>query len=67
MFLLSNLPTALPVDRFTTWEEHHARQDGAGDPRGRGVLPLSYSELARVHPSLWAGEQAVKDSAEERG
>ena len=29
---------------------------------GRGVLPLSYSELARLHPSLWATAEDVRNS-----
>ena len=61
VFLLSNVPTALPVDRFTTWEEVMPGKMDQAILAGRGVLPLSRSELARVHPTLWAGEQAVKD------
>ena len=34
---------------------------------GRGVLPLSYSELARVHPSLWATAEEVRALADPKG
>lgn len=54
VLLLTNLPTALPVDRFTTWEGIMPDKMEQAIMRGRGVLPLSHAELARVHPDLWA-------------
>ena len=54
VLLLTNLPTALPVDRFTTWEGIMPDRMEQAIMRGRGVLPLSYAELARAHPDLWA-------------
>ena len=50
VFLLTNLPTALPVDRLTTWEGIMPDKLEQAIVRGRGVLPLSYAELARAHP-----------------
>ena len=54
VFLLSNVPTALPVDRLTTWDAVIPSKMEQAIVAGRGVLPLSYGELARVHPDLWA-------------
>src|SRR3954469_12285599 len=58
VFLLSNAPTALPVDRFIAWSALMPDKIEQAIVAGRGVLPLSRSELARVHPSLWATAQA---------
>ena len=54
VFLLSNLPTALPIDRLTTWDAVIPSKMEQAIVAGRGVLPLSAAELARAHPSLWA-------------
>ena len=47
-------PTALPVDRLTTWDAVIPSKMEQAIVAGRGVLPLSDAELARVHPNLWA-------------
>ena len=60
VLLLTNLPTALPVDRFTTWEGIMPGKMEQAIVRGRGVLPLSDAELARVHPDLWATAKEVE-------
>ena len=60
VFLLSNLPTALPVDRLTTWASIIPSKIEQAIVAGRGVLPLSAAELARVHPSLWATAREVE-------
>ncbi len=54
VFLLSNLPTALPVDRLVPWHEVIPSKLERAIVAGHGVLPLSYAELARAHPDLWA-------------
>ena len=61
VFLLTNLPTALPVDRLTTWEEVMPDKMEQAIVAGRGVLPLSYAELARVHPTC--GRRPARRSA----
>ena len=63
VFLLSNLPTALPVDRFTTWAGVAPDKLEQAIVAGRGVLPLSRSELARAHPSLWATERVPSSTS----
>jgi hypothetical protein len=60
VLLLTNLPTSLPVDRLTTWEGIMPCKMEQAILRGRGVLPLSYAELARVHPDLWATAKEVE-------
>ena len=60
VFLLSNLPTALPVDRLATWDEVMPGKMEQAIVAGRGVLPLSAAELARAHPSLWATAQEAE-------
>ena len=54
VFLLSNLPTALPVDRLETWASIMPSKVEQAIVAGCGVLPLSHAELARAHPRLWA-------------
>ena len=54
VLLLTNTPTALAVDQLTTWEGIMPDKMEQAIVRGRGVLPLSSAELARVHPELWA-------------
>ena len=54
VFLLSNLPTSLLVDRLAPWAEVIPGKLERAIVAGRGVLPLSAAELARAHPSLWA-------------
>jgi len=34
---------------------------------GRGVVPLSYSELARAHPSLWGKAEHARNSFRGKG
>jgi hypothetical protein len=34
---------------------------------GRGVLPLSYAELARMHPGLWDSPRAARHSLSGKG
>ena len=60
VLLLTNLPTALPVDRFTTWEGIMPDRMEQAIMRGHGVLPLSHAELARVHSDLWATAKEVE-------
>ena len=67
VFMLSNLPTALPVDRLATWTTIMPSKIEQAIVAGRGVLPLSRSELARAHPSLWASEQELKDWQRRKG
>ena len=57
VLLLTNLPTALPVDRLVTWDELMPSKLEQAIVAGQGVLPLSYAELARAHPDLWATAQ----------
>ena len=59
VFLLSNLPTALPVDRLAAWAEVMPSKIEQAIRAGRGVLPLSAAEQARVHPALWATAREV--------
>ena len=49
VFLLSNVPTALPVDRFTTWEEVMPGKMDQAILAGRGVLPLSRLSAGLTH------------------
>jgi hypothetical protein len=60
VLLLTNLPTALPVDRLVTWAEAMPCKLEQAIVAGRGVLPLSYAELARAHPSLWATNEEAR-------
>ena len=66
VFLLTNLPTALAVDRLTTWEGIMPGKLEQAIVRGRGVLPLSYAELARAHPQLWATSEEARNWLGER-
>jgi hypothetical protein len=67
VFLLSNVPTTLPVDRLTTWGELMPNKIEQAILAGRGVVPLSYSELARAHPSLWAKAERARNSFRGKG
>ena len=67
VFLLTNLPTALPVDRLTTWEGIMPSKMEQAIVAGRGVLPLSHAELARAHPDLWATAQGGRALAGPKG
>jgi hypothetical protein len=67
VLLLTNLPTALPVDRFITWEKIMPGKLEQAVLRGHGVLPLSYSELARAHPSLWATSEEARNWLRRKG
>ena len=67
VFLLSNLPTSLLVDRLAPWAEVIPGKLERAIVAGRGVLPLSYSELARVHPSLWATARGLRALATAKG
>ena len=67
VFLLSNLPTSLLVDRLAPWAEVIPGKLERAIVAGRGVLPLSYFELARVYPSLWATAQDCKDWHRRKG
>jgi hypothetical protein len=59
VFLLSNTPTRLTVDRLVTWDTLMPDRLEQAILRTGGVLPLSASELARVFPELWADARAV--------
>ena len=52
VFLLSNLPTALPVDRLATWAEVMPEQDGAGHRRrpGRAAAVLCRAGAGAPQP-----------------
>jgi hypothetical protein len=66
VFLLSNTPTRLTVDRLVTWDALMPdRLEQAVLRLGR-VLPLSASELARVCPDLWPTAKAVERWRAER-
>jgi hypothetical protein len=67
VFLLSNLPTALPVHRLASWHEVIPTKLEQAIAAGRGVVPLSAAELARAHPSLWATEREFKDWQRRKG
>ena len=60
VFILSDVPTALPVNRLVTWAEVIPSKMEQAIAAGRGVLPLSHAELARVHPNLWATAKEVE-------
>ena len=66
-FLLSNLPTALPVERLTTWDAVIPSKIEQAIVAGRGVLPLSAAELARAHPDLWATGRDVENWTARKG
>jgi hypothetical protein len=59
VFLLSNTPTRLTVDRLTTWDALMPGRLEQAVVRLGGVLLLSASELARLCPDLWADGRAV--------
>ena len=60
VFLLTNLPTALAVDRLAPWEDVVTPDKmERAVLRGAGVLPLSAAELARAHPELWGTANQV--------
>jgi hypothetical protein len=67
VLLLTSLPTALPVDRLTTWEEIMPDRLEQAVMHGRAVLPLSYSELARAHPQLWATSEEARSWLRRKG
>jgi hypothetical protein len=67
VFLLTNTPTALAVDRLTTWEGIMPDKMEQAIVRGRGALPLSSAELARVHPDLWATANEVDHWRKRKG
>jgi hypothetical protein len=60
VFLLSNTPTRLAVDRLVTWDALMPNRLEQALLRTGGVLPLSRSELARVFPDLWPTPKAVE-------
>ena len=60
VLLLTNLPTALPVDRLVTWNELTPSKLEQAIVAGQGVLPRSHAELARAHPTLWATAKEVE-------
>jgi hypothetical protein len=53
VYLLTNLPTRLTIDRLTTWEKAMPNKLEQAIVRSGGVVPLSSSELARLFPDLW--------------
>jgi hypothetical protein len=59
VFLVTNTPTRLTVDRLVTWDGLMPDRLEQALRRSGGVLPLSASELARVFPDLWADARAV--------
>ena len=60
VFLLSNVPTSLTVDRLALWLAVIPGKLERALIAGRGVLPLSYVELARVHPGVWGTAGACR-------
>ncbi len=62
VFLLTSIPCDVTVDRAMTWAD--VRDGGSrlerAFARTGGVLPLSYSELARVFPDLWCSPKAAE-------
>ena len=67
VFLLSNVPTALVVDRLVIWDEVMPTKLAQAIVAGHGVLPLSYAELARMHPGLWDSPRAARHSLSGKG
>src|SRR4051794_21619073 len=55
------------VDCFTAWEDVMPDKMEQAILAGRGVLPLSRTELARVHPSLWATAREVDNWRSRKG
>ena len=69
VILLSNLPTGLIVDRLIRWDDLMPPRLAVAAARGNWVLPLSRSELTRLHPDLWENARAARwdlEAAEKR-
>ena len=67
VFLLSKLPTALPVDRLAPWSEIIPDKLEQAIVAGKGVLPLDAAELARAHPNLWVNAKAAANWMARKG
>jgi hypothetical protein len=65
VFILCNIPLAIPVDELVTWRElvgdnRLAEALEICDENGWEALPLEPGELTRLFPELWSTEKAAE-------
>jgi hypothetical protein len=64
VFLFGRSVLSLPVDRVASWDEVMPNRVEVMAARGatRGMVPLSFPEMARLHPNLFATAEAARSN-----